>query len=310
MRKTIFLPAVLTLLCIFLGGCSIETDPAADSDYVFYYLNSEEASLMEEGYAPEEETDTFLLQDLTEKLNDASARSDGVNLLPDEVEILSYSLEEDGILHVVFNDGYSELSLARELLVRAGVVKTYIQVSVVDSVRLFVGDTELTDSKGNALGAMNEKSFLEFSGSDSDTYQYDTVTLYFTNADGTGLITEKRLVKHSQNLQKAQVALAQLAKGPLEEGRYPTIPESAEVLDLTIADDTCYVNFSAAFLDYALDISEELPVYSVVNTLISATGAGRVEILVDGKSDVTFGETMELYNFYEYNEDLILSDSE
>ena len=69
-------------------------------------------------------------------------------------------------------------------------------------------------------------------------------------------------------------------KGPLEKGHYPTIPENTEVLDVTIADRVCYVAFDRVFSSYALDVSENIPVYSVVNSLLDAVEADKVQITV------------------------------
>ena len=82
---------------------------------------------------------------------------------------------------------------------------------------------------------MNNDTFVEFSGSDGDVYSYDTFTLYFTNKNGDKLVAEQRSVRYRRNLPKATVVLEQLARGPLEKGHYPTIPENSEVLSLTRA---------------------------------------------------------------------------
>ena len=39
---------------------------------------------------------------------------------------------------------------------------------------------------------------------------------------------------------------------------------------MTIADRICYVAFDGVFSSYALDVSEKIPVYSVVNSLLDA----------------------------------------
>ena len=72
-----------------------------------------------------------------------------------------------------------------------------------------------------------------------------------------------------------------IMKGPLEKGHYPTIPENAEVLDVTIADRICYVAFDGVFSSYALDVSEKIPVYSVVNSLLDALDAHDIACLAE-----------------------------
>ena len=63
--------------------------------------------------------------------------------------------------------------------------------------------------------------------------------------------------------------------------------------------------FNIVFQDYALDVSEQIAVYSVVNTLIAATDVDKVEISIEGNKEVTFGQNMQLYKFYEWNDSLL-----
>lgn len=84
--------------------------------------------------------------------------------------------------------------------------------------------------------------------------------------------------------------LEQLIKGPMEKGHYPTLPENTEVMSVTTSDRVCYVNFSQAFSDAALDIPEKTIIYSVVNSVLAAVDADKVQISLNGQDDVSFGE--------------------
>ena len=310
MKKTIKIICV-TAACIFLGliayiGFAGRKEKNAEQQYSFYYINSEETKLKKEKYTPEKETAEVMLRDFSESLNNCETREDGISLFPEGVKISSYSIK-DGILRLEFNEAYSKMSRTRELLVRTGVVKIFIQIPGIDSVEIYVGKKPLTNSKGEEVGAMNSDTFVEFSGSDGDVYSYDTFTLYFTNKNGDKLVEEQRSVRYRRNLPKATVVLEQLARGPLEKDHYPTIPENSEVLSLTKANGICYVDYNSVFQDYALNVSEQIPIYSVVNTLIAATDVDKVEISIEGNKEVTFGQNMQLYKFYEWNDSLLAS---
>lgn len=306
MKKTILIICVAAA-CILFGlvafiGLS-GRNKNEEQQYRFYYINSDETRLKEEKYTPEKETTEVMLRNFSESLNNRETREDGISLFPDGVKISSYSIQ-DGVLNVEFNEAYDKMSRTRELLVRAGIVKIFLQVPGVDSVEIYVGKKPLTDTRGEEVGAMNNDTFVEFSGSDGDVYSYDTFTLYFTNKNGDKLVAEQRSVRYRRNLPKATVVLEQLARGPLEKGHYPTIPENSEVLSLTRANGICYVDYNSVFQDYALDVSEQIAVYSVVNTLIAATDVDKVEISIEGNKEVTFGQNMQLYKFYEWNDSL------
>ena len=144
-----------------------------------------------------------------------------------------------------------------------------------------------------------------------DAYCSNTFTLYFTDKSGQKLVKEQRTVRYKRSIPKERIVLEQLMKGPLEKGHYPTIPENTEVLNVTIADRICYVAFDGVFSSYALDVSEKIPVYSVVNSLLDALDADKVQITVGGKDRLdTFGKKMELYHFYERNDKLVVKEKE
>ena len=307
MKKTILIICVAAA-CILLGlvafiGLS-GRNKNEEQQYRFYYINSDETRLKEEKYTPEKETTEVMLRNFSESLNNRETRENGISLFPEGVKISSYSIQ-DGVLNIEFDEAYDKMSRTRELLVRAGIVKIFLQVPGVESVEICVGKKPLTDTRGEEVGAMNNDTFVEFSGSDGDVYSYDTFTLYFTNKNGDKLVAEQRSVRYRRNLPKATVVLEQLARGPLEKGHYPTIPENSEVLSLTRANGICYVDYNSVFQDYALDVSEQVAVYSVVNTLIAATDMDKVEISIEGNKEVTFGQNMQLYKFYEWNDSLL-----
>lgn len=307
MRKTIDTILVVLMLCLFAGGCSVEVQEESNNRQSVYYLydiSSDETQLEKEGYDPDETTAEYMLKDMMQRMNSKEASTDRIGLLPDEVQ-MNYSVEGETLV-VNFNSQYTDMSKARELLVRAGVVKTFLQVPGISAVRFTVDNQELTDSKGQEVGEMTADTFAEFTGSEPDAYCSNTFTLYFTDKTGQKLIKEQRTVRYKRSIPKERIILEQLMKGPMEKGHYPTIPENTEILNVTIADRICYVAFDRVFSSYALDVSEKIPVYSVVNSLLDALEADKVQITVGTRDKMdTFGEKMDLYHFYERNDKLV-----
>lgn len=308
MKKQFLIIIAALMLSILMTGCSIEVhkDPnEQEAKYYLYDISTDETQLQKESYFPEETTADYMLKDMMQRMNSQKTDSaERISLLPEGVQ-MNYSIEEN-VLVVNFNSQYSGMSRARELLVRAGVVKTFLQVPGITSVRFTIENEDLTDSRGQAVGNMTADTFAEFTGSEPDAYCSNTFTLYFTDKDGQKLVKEQRTVRYKRSIPKERIVLEQLMKGPLEKGHYPTIPETAEVLDITIADRICYVAFDGVFSSYALDISEKIPVYSVVNSLLDAVEADKVQITVgSGDKQDIFGEKMALYRFYERNDKLV-----
>ena len=297
------------MLCLLAGGCSVEVqnDPNTQSVYYLYDISADETQLEKVDYNPEETTAEYMLKDMMQQMNQKEDDVERISLLPDDVQ-MNYSVEGE-VLVVNFNSQYTQMSKAREILVRAGVVKTFLQVPGISAVRFTVENQDLTDSKGESVGEMTADTFAEFSGNEPDAYCSTTFTLYFTDKDGQNLVKEQRTVRYRRSIPKERIVLEQLMKGPMEKGHYPTIPENTEVLDVTIADRICYVAFDRVFSSYALDVSKKIPVYSVVNTLLDALEADKVQITV-GASDKLdiFGQKMSLYRFYEKNDKLVVTE--
>lgn len=309
MKKKIFMIITVLMLCLLAGGCSVEVqnDPNTQSVYYLYDISADETQLEKVAYNPEETTAEYMLKDMMQQMNQKEDDVERISLLPDDVQ-MNYSVEGE-VLVVNFNSQYTQMSKAREILVRAGVVKTFLQVSGISAVRFTVENQDLTDSKGESVGEMTADTFAEFSGNEPDAYCSTTFTLYFTDKDGQNLVKEQRTVRYRRSIPKERIVLEQLMKGPMEKGHYPTIPENTEILDVTIADRICYVAFDRVFSSYALDVSEKIPVYSVVNTLLDALEADKVQITV-GASDKLdiFGQKMSLYRFYEKNDKLVVTE--
>ena len=242
-----------------------------------------------------------------QKLGKKEVPDGGVSLLPEEVSINSYDVQDD-LLVIDFSKEYSDMSKVREIMTRAGIVQTLLQAPDIAKIRFTVVGQALKDSRNEEIGEMTGKTFAEYSGKDTESYRYDTFTLYFADKSGKKLVKEVRNVYYRRSLPKERIVLEQLAKGPMEEGHYPTISEHSSVLSVIMADKICYVNMNSAFREGTADVSEDISVYSVVNSILDSCDAEKVQISVEGSMDGDFQESLPLYKFYEKNEDLIAQD--
>lgn len=306
MKKVLCVWAMLLLMCFSLAGCSIEVAETENSEgtvYYYYCLSDNETELTREVYEPSEETYDVMVKELLQFFSRKSSNGEASNLLPEEVTINSFDLQEN-VLMLDFNSKYSSMSRSREALVRLGIVKTFLQVPNILGVRFTIDGADLVNSKNEVIGQMTADTFVELSD-EFDSYRYETFTLYFTDKDGESLIKEKRSVYYKRTLQRERVVLEQLAKGPMVKGNYPTISESTKVLDITISDRICYVDLSRGFVESALEVSPEIALYSVVNSLMAGNEIDKVQIMVNGDSEYVFDDVLPLYSFYEANEELV-----
>lgn len=289
--------AVLAAL-ILLTGCSGNGETEAPSEYFMYYLSLEANKVVENACEPEASSGDEMIQEFVDRLNETPEGEDYQRLMPKDVKIDSYSLE-DSTLTLTIGGDYEQMERPREVLVRVGLVRAFTQISGVDRVQIVTENGELKDSAGNAIGAMARESFVENAGSEINNYQYTTLTLYFANETGDKLVPETRSVYYSTSVPLERVVVEQLVKGPAEEGHYAVLPSDTNILSVTTSENIAYVNFDNTFMNGTMSVVQEIPIYALVNSITTNCPVQRVQFSIDGESDVTFRESMKLNQFYE-----------
>ena len=289
--------AVLAAL-ILLTGCSGNGETEAPSEYFMYYLSLEANKVVENAYEPEASSGDEMIQEFVDRLNETPEGEDYQRLMPKDVKIDSYSLEDSTLILTIGGD-YEQMERPREVLVRVGLVRAFTQISGVDRVQIVTENGELKDSAGNVIGAMTRESFVENAGSEINNYQYTTLTLYFANETGDKLVPETKSVYYSTSVPLERVVVEQLVKGPAEEGHYAVLPSDTNILSVTTSENIAYVNFDNTFMNGTMSVVQEIPIYALVNSITTNCPVQRVQFSIDGESDVTFRESMKLNQFYE-----------
>ena len=294
MRRLLVVLAAL----ILLTGCSGNGETEAPSEYFMYYLSLEANKVVEKAYEPEASSGDEMIQEFVDRLNETPEGEDYQRLMPKDVKIDSYSLEDSTLILTIGGD-YEQMERPREILVRVGLVRAFTQISGVDRVQIVTENGELKDSAGNVIGAMTRESFVENAGSEINNYQYTTLTLYFANETGDKLVPETRSVYYSTSVPLERVVVEQLVKGPAEEGHYAVLPSDTNILSVTTSENIAYVNFDNTFMNGTMSVVQEIPIYALVNSITTNCPVQRVQFSIDGESDVTFRESMKLNQFYE-----------
>lgn len=276
-------------LSALLLGCARETGEKV----ILYYLNPDANGLMQETYVCQEQQGLAMVDEVVAKLKQKT--DDGLSgRIPPEVEIQSYQLD-DGILEFHFDKKYQKMNTSTEVLFRAGLVQTMVQLPDVSYVTFFVGEEQMTDSSGNVLGMMKTDDFLQNVGSSLKSYQTATLNLYFANKEGTQLSLETRdSVHYTANTSIEKLVVETLMKGTTSDQRSNTIASSVNLIGVTVRDGICYVNFDSTFLTAGYDQAPEVTIYSIVNSIVSNGTVKQVQILVDGGSDIIYKGTVDL----------------
>ena len=289
------------------AGCgnSQEEEP----EYNIYYINKENTKTVAVGYEPEKVGTKELIQEFLEKLFQDTEVVDYRRPAPKEVKLESWELKEDQ-LSLYFKSAYVEMRNVEEVLCRAAIVRTLIQVKGVECISFYVGDAPLVDSEGTPVGLMTAESFIENPGEQINTIQNASITLYFSNEAGNGLVKEVQEVHYSSNISLEKLVMEQLLKGPQGKKGRAAIPDGTKLVGVSVLDGVCFVNLSEGFLNQNYEIAEPVVIYSITNSLAELPDINKVQIAVNGDSNMVYREKMDLSDMYERNLDYLDSSAQ
>ena len=230
---------------------------------------------------------------------------DSQSAIPEKVEYRGFHREET-VVYLTFSDSYNSMKADQEILCRAALARTLTQAEGVNYISILAGEQPLLNSKGQPVGVISGNDFID-SISDVNAYEKTTLTLYFTDEKGELLYPETREVVHNVNTSMAQLVLEELIAGPEAFRLCPTIPSTTELINVSVNDNVCYINFDEDFLSGSgtLAVADYIPIYSIVNSLAEAAGINRVQISVNGSGNVKFRDSISLDTQFERNLDYI-----
>ena len=102
-----------------------------------------------------------------------------------------------------------------------------------------------------------------------------------------------------------KLVMEQLIKGPEVTAANPTINPATKVINVTVNDGTCYVNLDQTFLTQVYTVNSEVTIYSIVNSLVELENVNKVQILINGESEISYRESMNLNTTFGRNLDLV-----
>ena len=307
MRKHHLLRMVIVLMFLLTACRTVQKEEASaqsEKMYKIFYLNKEETKIEGEDYVPVSSDTKGLIDELCRAL-----ASDPENLklkktLGSELSILSCTMDGNQLM-IDFDSNYLNLKHTTEILFRAAVVRTMNQAEGVECISFQVDSAPLTDREGNMIGVMTADMFIDNAGNEINAYEKTNLTLYFANEDGTALVPEVEEVIYSSNISMEKLVIEKLLEGPKNDHLRATLPPDRKVSSITVKDGICYVNFEPSNQEIVANVSEEVSVYSIVNSLSEIKNVNKVQILIDGESDRMFRESISLSNVFERNLDIV-----
>ena len=299
--------SIYLLVCMIFSsliGCGVETKNVAESKNSLYSLNLEASKLIAREYDLVATDTKGQIEETYKNIITEQSDEKQIALLPADVQMQSWELNGKTLI-LDFNANYGAMDVTREVLVRAGIVRSFAGIADVTSVLFTVEGTELANDKDIPVGLMRAADFIEDSGKDVNAYNYVTMKLYFANQEGNKLVLEERQVYYSKNTPLERAVVEQLLEGPKEAKHYPTIPTETKILGASTMDGLGYVNLDEAFLAHTLTASGEVALQSIVQSIVAACDVSKVQISINGESKVYYHDNISLDRFFEIDNKIL-----
>ena len=297
------------VLAVFLFGIACGNRKEENQkQYEVYYLNKNEnhiVSLPYETETPKAEKEVLI----KELLIQLSQQTEKINYKPVLVDFtVKDCILRESQLTLNLSKEYEMMDFTKEVLVRAAMVKTLTQVEGIELIKLQVEGKDLTDSTVKAVGVMSEDTFIDNTGEDMKKYEEVTLTLYFANSTGDKLIKVNRTMRYNTNISLEKLVVEQMVYGPVDQKgnkiAFPSLNSGIKIIGVNIKDGICYVNLNNTFLTLNNNVTADVAIYSLVNSLTELPGVLKVQFAVDGETEVKLGEK-PLSALFERNLELI-----
>lgn len=304
-RKLKITYVILLVLVLGLFTACGRKEEESGTVYQVYYVNKEETKIFSEDYRSESDDTQTLLSELLEQLGTAGEKMEYRAPLSDNAELVGYTLDNEQ-LTMDFDQKYRKMDTTEEVLVRAAIVRTLTQIPEISYVAFTIQGEMLMDSTGTAVGTMAADTFIENAGNEINAYEKVNLRLYFANETGDGLVEEnRRNVVYNSNISLEKLVMEQLIQGPMAQGGYPTINPLTKIVSVNVKDGVCYVDFSEDFLSQPYNVNSDVTIYSITNSLVELSNVNKVQISVNGETNISYRENVKLSTVFERNLDLL-----
>lgn len=299
--KRVFLLFFCAML-VLLIGCKEED--VSSAPYKIYYLNAEQTGLVEEAYMGETEDAQKGVEEMLECLQKGTDKIEEQSVIPEGVEILKYDLQNAKLI-LYFNADYLKMDPVQEVLSRAALVRSLTQLDGVKQVAFYVDGEPLKNRDGKEYGYFQADDFVRNTGASINSYEKTELKLYFADETGEKLAVEQVSVQHDSNQALEKAIVEQLMRGPSDAKCQRTIPKETHLLGVSIKDSVCYLNFDEGLKTIVPGIKPEVVIYSIVNSVMESSSVSRVQIAINGNSNIMFQESIDLSGTLSRNYELM-----
>lgn len=295
---------LLLLTAAIACACSIQRESDQGQTYKVYYVNRDETAVFSNDYVTNTTDKEELVEELLAALGTSSERLEYKTPLSNSFQLLGYTIAEDQLV-ISFDENYKKQPVTTEVLVRAAIVRTLTQIEGIQYISFQILSEPLTDASG-VIGLMSADMFIDNAGNEINTYEKVNLTLYLANERGDGLKQVSRPVIYSSNISMERLVVEQLIAGPAEgEKVFPAINPDTKIISVNVKDGICYVDLDNSFLTQIYNVTSDVVIYSLTNSLVELSNVNKVQISIGGSTNVNYKENVSLSTVFERNLELV-----
>jgi germination protein M len=307
--KSTFRICLIACLCLVVwlsSGCGSDEEQGTPID--ISYINKNETKLVTERHYLKSTDTKDMIVDVLTLLCSVPDNKELRATLSSSINIITYSYYQEQVT-VSLGEKYRELSDTTEVLTRAAIVRSLSNIDGVNGVMITINGEPITDVSGKAIGIMTADMFVDNAGTQVETVENRvTLRLYFANEAGDGLIAVNRELTHNadvSNVSMEKLVVEQLIAGPVNDETYPTINPDTKLVNSTVKDGICYLTFDSTFVTAVNNVTTDVTIYSIVNSLVELSNINKVQFSIEGNKDGKFRDKYELSTIFERNLSLV-----
>ena len=277
MKRRLIGILLTALFILTLPACTI----GGTTEWTLYYRQSElsygETKLI--GTQTMRFSDDVTPDMVAKKYFEAETEDELCSPFPKQTKLIAHE-QEDDVLRLTLSENFGTLSGAELSLALTCITMTFSQFENVEYVEIETENGLLANQESIRLSA--DAVMLENDG----LCAVDVVlNLYYADEKKKSLVPVEFRTTVESVAEQAKMAVEQLAVVPEGELLHTVLPKNTEILDISVEDGLCIVDFNADFYRNRpkSETEELLTIYAIVNTLTEFEEIDEVQILVEGE---------------------------
>ncbi len=276
----LILTAVILVVIVSFFTPQDKTVEETEGDISLYYISAQGYTFKQVPYKFLDKSSTVnIVKEVMEQLKTVPSGMDCLPSIPSEIIWSDITMDHSNVV-IDFTAEYTKIDSTKEIMLRASVVKTLVQIEGIRTVEFKITGTPLMALSNQPVGLMDSDDFIDGSEKNWGVNMEEKVQLYFADESGTRLVEKEVDITVVNNVSMEQLVIEALIN---TDKFHSPIPKGTQVLKTVTRDQICYVDLSKEFLIPMEDVTGEVTIFAIVNSLVQRTGVNKVQFTVEGK---------------------------